>query len=314
MRRIRIYNETSDDQTNVSGGAHGSSKLVGTGRQPDAVAGRTVVDLPQLTRVWPPTRNTPHCLYTMSSASAAFALHPTGPHPVLPSKPSMDRRLPIVIAVVGFHVLGLWALQVGLLHRAVELVVPVSVLSDMIEPPQPQVTPTPPQPLPRQAPVPKATSQPRQAAQPSPQPVAMATPTPEPQAPSGVVEPQPPAPPVTAIAAAEPAAPAAPPAPPAPPRIELPSSDAAHLNNPLAPYPNLSRRLGETGVVQLRVFVETDGSPSQVQVFKSSGYERLDQSALENVKNRWRFIPGKRNGVPIAAWVIQPVRFELTTR
>ena len=32
----------------------------------------------------------------------------------------MDRRLFIVIAVVGFHVLGLWALQTGLLRRAVE--------------------------------------------------------------------------------------------------------------------------------------------------------------------------------------------------
>ncbi len=56
----------------------------------------------------------------------------------------MDRRIPIVIAVVGLHVLGLWALQAGLLRRAVELVIPVSVLAEMIEPAQPLVTPAPP--------------------------------------------------------------------------------------------------------------------------------------------------------------------------
>lgn len=250
----------------------------------------------------------------MSSASATFAL--PAYTPLVPSAPTprMDRRIPIVIAVVGLHVLGLWALQAGLLRRAVELVVPVSVLSEVIEPPQPQVTPTPSQPQPRPAPVPKAAPHPRPTAQPAPQPVAMATPTPEPQAPTGVVETQPPAPPVTAVAAAEPVAPSAPPSTPALPKIEPPSSDAAHLNNPPAPYPKLSLRLGEAGVVQLRVFVETDGSPSEVQIFKSSGYERLDQSALENVKNRWRFVPGKRNGVPVATWVIQPVRFELKPR
>jgi hypothetical protein len=38
----------------------------------------------------------------------------------------MDRRLFIVIAVVGFHVLGLWALQTGLLRDELEIAMALS--------------------------------------------------------------------------------------------------------------------------------------------------------------------------------------------
>ena len=219
----------------------------------------------------------------------------------------MDRRIPIVIAVVGLHVLGLWALQAGLLRRAVELVVPVSVLSEVIEPPQPQVTPTPSQPQPRPAPVPKAAPHPPPTPQPAPQPVALATPPPAPQAPTGVVEPQPPAPPVTAIAAAEPAAP---PAPPAPPKIELPSSSAEYLNNPKPAYPRLSKSLNEQGKVVVRVFIDENGVATKAEIRTSSGYERLDQAALQTVL-KWRYVPGKRAGVVEGMWFNVPVNFVL---
>lgn len=221
----------------------------------------------------------------------------------------MNRRLFIVIAVVGLHVLGLWALQAGLLRRAVELVVPVAVLSEMIEPPQPQVTPTPPQPQPRPAPTPKAAPQSRPVAQPAPQPVAIATPMPEALAPAGVIEPQTPAP-VTAVATAEPAAPPAPPSPAAPPRIELPSSSADYLNNPPPPYPALSKRLGEQGKVVIRAFIDANGVATQAQIRTSSGYDRLDQAALQTVL-KWRYVPGKRAGVAEAMWFNVPIHFVL---
>lgn len=221
----------------------------------------------------------------------------------------MDRRLPIVIAVVGFHVLGLWALQAGLLRRAVELVVPVSVLSEVIEAPQPQVTPTPPQPRPQPAPAPKAAPQPQPAAQTAPQPVAVATPTPTPQAPATVTEPQPPAPPETAIANAPPAAPT-PAAPPAPPQLELPSSSADYLNNPPPPYPPLSKRLGEQGKVVVRAFIEANGTATKAEIRTSSGYERLDQAALQTVL-KWRYVPGKRAGAAEAMWFNVPIHFVL---
>ncbi|MGI9217050.1 MAG: energy transducer TonB [Hydrogenophaga sp.] len=222
----------------------------------------------------------------------------------------MDRRLPIVIAVAGLHLLGLWALQAGLLRRAVELVVPVSVLSEVIQPPQPQVTPTPPPPQARPAAAPKAAPSPPPLAQPAPQPVAVATPTPAPLAPTGTTEPQPPAPPVTTVAAAEPAAPPAPPAPAAPARVELPSSSADYLNNPPPPYPPLSKRLGEQGKVVVRAFIEANGTATRAEIRTSSGYERLDQAALQTVL-KWRYVPGKRAGAAEAMWFNVPIHFIL---
>lgn len=220
----------------------------------------------------------------------------------------MDRRIPIVIAVVGLHVLGLWALQAGLLRRAVELVIPVSVLAEMIEPAQPLVTPAPPPPQPRPAPTPRAAPQPKPAAQPAPQPVAVATPTPAANAPAGVIGPQPTAP---VAAAAPPAAEsAAPPAPPAPPRIELPSSSADYLNNPPPPYPPLSKRLGEQGKVVIRAFIDANGTATQAEVRTSSGYDRLDQAALQTVL-KWRYVPGKRAGVAEGMWFNVPIHFVL---
>ena len=214
----------------------------------------------------------------------------------------MDRRLFIVIAVVGFHVLGLWALQTGLLHRAVELVVPVQVMAEFIELPQPQVTPTPPPPQPQPAPVPKRVTPP--APRPAPQPVAIADPTPSPTAATGITEPQPPAPPPqTPMVVAEPA-------PPAPPKIELPSSSADYLNNAPPPYPPLSKRLGEQGKVTVRAFIEVNGTASKAEIRTSSGYERLDQTALQTVL-KWRYIPGKRAGVPEAMWFNIPINFVL---
>jgi protein TonB len=44
-------------------------------------------------------------------------------------------------------------------------------------------------------------------------------------------------------------------------------------------------------------------------VLKSSGYDMLDQSALETVRARWRFIPARRDGVPVADTVQVPIRF-----
>ncbi|WP_226462163.1 energy transducer TonB [Hydrogenophaga taeniospiralis] len=214
----------------------------------------------------------------------------------------MDRRLFIVIAVVGFHVLGLWALQTGLLRRAVELVVPVQVMAEFIELPQPQVTPTPPPPQPQPEPVPKRVTPP--VPRPAPQPVAIADPTPSPTAATGITEPQPPAPPPqTPMVVAEPA-------PPAPPKIELPSSSADYLNNAPPPYPPLSKRLGEQGKVIVRAFIEVNGTASKAEIRTSSGYERLDQTALQTVL-KWRYIPGKRAGVPEAMWFNIPINFVL---
>lgn len=93
-------------------------------------------------------------------------------------------------------------------------------------------------------------------------------------------------------------------------RVELPSSSADYLDNPRPAYPALSRRLGEQGQVVVRVRVEADGSASRAEIQKSSGYERLDRAALQAVLH-WRFVPGRRAGVPEAMWSDVPLSFVL---
>ena len=95
-----------------------------------------------------------------------------------------------------------------------------------------------------------------------------------------------------------------------PSKIDLPSSDAAYLNNPKPPYPALSRRLGEQGKVVIRVLIGADGKAQQAQVHSSSGFDRLDQAGLQTVL-KWHFEPGKRGGIPEAMWFNVPLIFKM---
>lgn len=217
------------------------------------------------------------------------------------------RNLVIAGSVVLFHAAALWALQSGLVRRVVEVVVPVTLLSETVTPPAPRVeAPPAPPPVPAPEPPKKVV---KRTPPPAPRPVARPepAPAPTPTAPTGVTEPQPPAPPLAEPVAAVPAPPAP---PPAPPRIELPSSDAAYLQNPKPPYPPLSKRLGEQGKVVLRVLIGADGRAQDAQVKQSSGYERLDRTARETVL-KWRYVPGKRGGVAETMWFDVPINFVL---
>jgi protein TonB len=97
-------------------------------------------------------------------------------------------------------------------------------------------------------------------------------------------------------------------APTTPPRF-----DADYLNNPAPVYPNMSRRLREVGVVQLRVRVSAGGDPLEIQLLQSSGYARLDDAARTAVQ-KWKFQAARRSGSAIEAWVVVPVEFSLTHR
>lgn len=68
--------------------------------------------------------------------------------------------------------------------------------------------------------------------------------------------------------------------------------------------------MGEQGKVLLRVLVNEQGMPEKIELKESSGFDRLDKAAL-NAVQRWRFVPGKRNGVPESMWNIVPVNFVL---
>jgi periplasmic protein TonB len=90
--------------------------------------------------------------------------------------------------------------------------------------------------------------------------------------------------------------------------VELPVSDADYLHNPAPKWPRLSERLGEHGRVMLRVLIGTDGRPKSAQVKESSGYRRLDDASVEAAMS-WRYVPGKRGGVPQDMWVNVPIRW-----
>jgi protein TonB len=96
----------------------------------------------------------------------------------------------------------------------------------------------------------------------------------------------------------------------APAKLELPSSNADYLNNPKAEYPRLSRQRNEQGRVLVSVFIGVDGTAQKAEIKVSSGHDRLDQAALATVKS-WRYVPGKRAGVPEAMWFNVPIHFVL---
>ena len=213
--------------------------------------------------------------------------------------PVISRNAAIAVSVVLLHVGFIYALYSGLLMRAVELVVPVVVMSQFIEPPSPKVTPPPP---PAPAPAKKATAKAPTVA--APLPVAINDPTPAVNAPTGTTTPQPALPAIAApVAAAPVAAPAA-------PAVQLPSSDADYLQNPRPPYPAISRRLNEQGKTTVRVLIGTDGLPQRAEISKSSGFSRLDDAAMATVM-RWRYVPGKRGGVAEAMWFNVPINWIL---
>ncbi|WP_083341041.1 energy transducer TonB [Chromobacterium amazonense] len=83
----------------------------------------------------------------------------------------------------------------------------------------------------------------------------------------------------------------------------------AYLENPQPSYPERSRQQGEEGVVLLKVRVGVNGRALAVELARSSGFRRLDQSALETV-SRWRFAPAVRNGAAIESTLTVPIRFQ----
>ena len=125
-----------------------------------------------------------------------------------------------------------------------------------------------------------------------------------------MVEPMPPPPVAEPMPATTPASVPAPPSP-APAPVTPPRFDADYLRNPAPEYPAFSKRRGEEGRVLLRVKVDEDGQPSAVTIHTTSGFERLDNAAVETVK-RWKFVPARVGDAAVEAWVIVPISFHLT--
>lgn len=198
-------------------------------------------------------------------------------------------RRALVGGVVVAHVLGGWALlQVDAVREAVAQVAPV-LMVDMIAPP----TPEPPAPAPPPKPQPKVIA-------PAPPPLLAAAPTPSPAPPTFVVpEPPPPAPPTPLVTPpVPPAPPAQAPAPAQPEPKKIPASAVQYVTQPRLNFPLLSKRSGESGMVVLRITVDAGGRLKAATVHRSSGFARIDQAALDDIRSA-RFQPQMEDGKPI---------------
>ncbi len=85
---------------------------------------------------------------------------------------------------------------------------------------------------------------------------------------------------------------------------------ADYEENPKPDYPSLAKSMGWQGKVLLRVLVSEEGLSVAVEIEHSSGYEILDESAVEALK-QWRFTPAKRGETAVAGSVIVPIIFTL---
>ena len=162
-----------------------------------------------------------------------------------------------------------------------EIPAPVEPPPELEKPKPKKLKPAPkPKPLPKAAPSEKAISQPEPKQNPvPPPPQQVSTPTAEHNKTLG--------------------------APVTPPR-----EDANSLNNPAPAYPRMSRKLHESGIVLLEILILPDGTVGEIRVKESSGFKRLDETAVRAVK-RWTYIPAHRGDKAIAYWYQQPVEFSL---
>jgi len=84
------------------------------------------------------------------------------------------------------------------------------------------------------------------------------------------------------------------------------------LPRPALQYPPLSKTLGESGRVIVRVKISTEGTVTAASVHRSSGFERLDEAARQAALTM-RFAPYKENGKPRRAIADLPFDFRLET-
>ncbi|WP_188396767.1 energy transducer TonB [Oxalicibacterium flavum] len=230
----------------------------------------------------------------------ASSMSSSAPTPLLTPQVfnQLRRYLPLLL-VIGLHVALFYALRSGLVHQVAQTL-PREIFATFVTlepPPEPKPQPAPPKTVPVvQKPVVK----------PKPRPVI--TPEPSPQA---ITEELPPEVPQEQESKEPPmdVAPTAPPAPAAPAMPKI-ISGVSYINAPRPVYPPLDARMGNEGTVMLRVLINEKGKAERVEIQKSSGSLRMDDSAREAVM-RALFKPYIEDGRPTPAFAIVPINFTL---
>ncbi|USU17392.1 energy transducer TonB [Paraburkholderia fungorum] len=220
-----------------------------------------------------------------------------------------SRALSATAAVAAIHV-ALLAVILTLRHDPTPPAIESRVMTAQLLPPAPVAAPValqsiaPPPPKPTPPVHTKAKVQPK----PTPTPKPAPTPLPEAAAPSP-----------TPVAAPDPTppAPAAPPVQAAPavgrPTMEITApKNVSHIDcNMVTPeYPSLSKRRGETGTAYVKFVVGLTGKLENIELKKSSGFNRLDDAALA-AAHASACKPYLENGQPVRAAYTQPYNFNL---
>ena len=210
-----------------------------------------------------------------------------------------SKFVPLTLILV-LHVAAFYAIQSGLLSRVVSAAMPTITTVSIIAPPAPPKPPTPsvPKTVELSAPMPRAVIPPLPMIA-----VAPTEPTITPPQPSRAEA----APPATSAPAAPSTSAPSPPAPSTPRTV----SSVEYIKAPQLVYPNLSRRLGESGTVVLRILINEKGLPEQILVHKSTGYSNLDEAGRQAAM-RALFKPMIENGKPVPVYVLVPLTFQLS--
>ena len=250
--------------------------------------------------------------------------------PLVPADLSTAQRAGLAAGVLLIHAVLAWLVWHSPAPAKVEAALPVITATLVTEatrevavPASSLVAPAAPVPVPAPAAAWPSAARPPQAA---PAPAVLSSPRPAMAGDAQAVVP--PAPQLVSPGSAAPA-PAASPAPlttppapapsiqvqpsgeaPRPAPKELPMASVRYLVEPPQIYPRASLDLGESGLVVLRVLVDEEGRPKDVQLVKSSGFSRLDRQAVQNMKGA-RFQPHVEAGVPRAVWVPAEIVFNL---
>jgi periplasmic protein TonB len=87
-------------------------------------------------------------------------------------------------------------------------------------------------------------------------------------------------------------------------------SNVAVIRRVVPHYPALSVRRKEEGMVSLRALVDRRGRVSDVRIEQTSGFSRLDESAIHAVR-QWVFAPAASSSRPEGTWGRLELRFTL---
>jgi periplasmic protein TonB len=98
--------------------------------------------------------------------------------------------------------------------------------------------------------------------------------------------------------------------PPSPPVVFTPARAMAATHT-IPEYPFVSRRLREQGTLRLKLVVDEKGFVTDATVVNSSGFQRLDEAAVNWVKTHWRYTPAMQGAKPVRSNADAIVEFRL---